>query len=478
MTVDVDGVFKSFRDPMGSVVIVGGRVFRFIHKPHEAAVHEFLAGDFFDRHSIAGDIPTTHVVTSSLGFLNEISNKYGSGLILEHQSIPFPIYPHEWTPAMLFDAGEFTLRLAEDALNNGLMLKDATPWNVLFSNGRPVFCDILSFEPWMERKIWNAYAQFQRTFTLPLYAHKRHAWPVHSIFIDKRDGLDPSLLISAIKGWRYWAPFELQTIILPSMLSRAFLIKGGRSESHSSITRNRRLADFVLRRSFYRLRKQLQAVRPHLNRNTQWSNYEDSLQHYTSEEHDAKSNFVRMSLLRAGSGRVLDIGSNAGEYSLMAAYQGNSVVSADFDVAALDKLYARAKLECLPITPVVFNIARPTPAIGWGNEEVSSFLVRAKGQFNVLMVLAVLHHLIVTERIPLEGIMKQLYDFGARFLIVEWVNPDDQRFKQISQTHGDLYCRLSVEAFEKVLEKNFSIMERLHLASKTRVLYLCERRGN
>jgi hypothetical protein len=464
---------SSFRDPTGRVLVNNNRVYRIIYNQYKLATLDFLDSYFFKSNCYKRKLPLTKVLTAEE---SQVINQDECELILEHQPIPFPIYPHECTPGMLFDGGQFTIDLAEDALKNELILKDATPWNVLFSEGRPVFCDILSFEPWSGSKIWNAYAQFQRTFILPLYAHQRLAWPIHSIFVTERDGLDPSILSYVIRGWRRWLPFEMQAIIFPAKLSQKPIGIVEKLKTYTPESGNRQLANFVLRRSFNRLRKQLESVRPQGKFRTQWSSYENDIDHYSTDEHQQKLDFVRDCLLRSGRGRVLDIGANSGEYSILAASQGNPVIAADFDVAALDKLYARIKLESLPITPVVFNIARPTPSVGWNNSEVDSFLSRAKGQFNVLMVLALLHHLLVTERIPLEYIINLLYDFQAPFLIIEWVSHDDQRFKQISNTHGDLYSHLTIEYFKLSLEKHFVILEQLQLAAKTRTLFLCQRR--
>lgn len=471
----------SFRDPAGSLVVIDGRVFRIIRKPHGQVVLGFIDSAFFRRRCAAGDFPITEVVREPPDRLKDFAESHRPECILEHRRIPFPVYPHEWPPSMLYEAGQLTLVLAEEALADGWMLKDATPWNVLYSDGHPVFCDVLSFEPRTSSGIWYAYAQFQRTFVLPLYACNRHAWPVHAIFLDCRDGLDPSALAPVVGGWRRWAPFELQTIILPARLSLRAAVQHEQMAAETSAkneTSNQQLADFVLRRSFRRLRKQLDAVRPRAERVSQWTNYENDLHHYSGEDHEIKSTFVRAALSRAGAGRVLDIGANTGEYSLMAAARGAPVVAADFDVAALDRLYERIKPGRLPITPMVLNIARPTPAVGWDNREVDSFLVRARGQFRMVMVLALLHHLIVTERVPLKFVIKLLFDLDAPFLLIEWVSPEDPRFRQIAKTHGDLYANLSDAVFERDLEAYFRIVERLPLASKTRTLYLCERRDS
>lgn len=60
------------------------------------------------------------------------------------------------------------------------------------------------------------------------------------------------------------------------------------------------------------------------------------------------------------------------------------------------------------------------------------------------MVLALLHHLLVTERAPLESVIQLLSDSAVSFLIIDWIGPADLRLQQIAKTHGDLYEHLSV----------------------------------
>ena len=54
------------------------------------------------------------------------------------------------------------------ALDHGLTLRDATPYNVQFVGTRPVFIDLGSFEPGADGGPWAAYTQFCRLFLYPL----------------------------------------------------------------------------------------------------------------------------------------------------------------------------------------------------------------------------------------------------------------------------------------------------------------------
>ena len=74
---------------------------------------------------------------------------------------------------MLHSAATLTLDLAEKLLEEGIGLKDATPFNLLFRGAKPVFVDWLSFEKrGPQDPIWLSKAQFIRTFCLPLLVNK------------------------------------------------------------------------------------------------------------------------------------------------------------------------------------------------------------------------------------------------------------------------------------------------------------------
>ena len=74
---------------------------------------------------------------------------------------------------------------------------------------------------------------------------------------------------------------------------------------------------------------------------------------------------------------------------MLAALAGARVVALDTDLAAIDQLWIRASKESRNILPLVVNIARPSPALGWENSESMSFLDRAEQRFDLVMMLAV-----------------------------------------------------------------------------------------
>src|SRR3989344_3844063 len=84
--------------------------------------------------------------------------------IIKPEIIPFISYPYEWSFSQLKDAALLTLKIQKAAIYFGMILKDASAYNIQFKNGRPIFIDTLSFEKYVEDSPWVAYRQFCQHF--------------------------------------------------------------------------------------------------------------------------------------------------------------------------------------------------------------------------------------------------------------------------------------------------------------------------
>ena len=69
---------------------------------------------------------------------------------------------------MLREAALLQLDLMLSALDDGLILKDASPYNVQWRGARPVFVDVGSFERLREGEPWAGYRQFCSLYLNPL----------------------------------------------------------------------------------------------------------------------------------------------------------------------------------------------------------------------------------------------------------------------------------------------------------------------
>ena len=91
--------------------------------------------------------------------------------------------------------------------------------------------------------------------------------------------------------------------------------------------------------------------------------------------------------------------------------------------AAIEALWRTAAEQGKAVTALVANIARPTPAAGWRNLEQLSLLDRLTGKFDLVLMLAVIHHLILREQVPLAHIGDLCASLTRRWLVLEWVPP-------------------------------------------------------
>jgi hypothetical protein len=123
---------------------------------------------------------------------------------------------------------------------------------------------------------------------------------------------------------------------------------------------------------------------------------------------------------------------------------------------------------------MVANIARPTPAAGWRNREQLSLMDRLMGKFDLVLMLAVIHHLILREQVPLGLIGDLCAKLTRRWLVLEWVPPTDPMYQEWLRGREDLYGNLSEEDLRHAFAPFFHILERKVLGNQ-RVLLLFER---
>ncbi len=468
----------SYRDPGGRLFSIEDRIFRLVGRACADDLNAFLASKTAERSFPSGRIVGTRTLTEDetrklleTAEVKQLYDETRGEIILEHDRVSFPNFPYEWPPEMLHAAGALTLELAASLLPEGLGLKDATPYNVLFQGPEPVFIDILSFE---KRKagdpVWLPYAQFSRTFLLPLLVSKYFGWSLDQLLTTRRDGLEPEEIYRAAGFFQKLLPPFLGLVTLPTWLA------AGKGSDDASIYQQKSLdnpekAKFILESMFKRLRRQLEKVAP-VRRKSTWSDYEETSSHYSSKDFEAKNSFVKESLAQFSLRTVLDVGCNTGHFSALAARQGTSVVAVDQDPVVVGEVWRRARKEKLDILPLVGNFSRPTPATGWRNQECPSFLDRARGVFEGVVMLAVLHHILVNERVPLEEVLELAAEMTTKILVIEFVAPDDRMFKRIVRGREHLFTDLNKERFEAVCQRRFQIVRSQRLAETSRWLYL------
>ena len=197
---------------------------------------------------------------------------------------------------------------------------------------------------------------------------------------------------------------------------------------------------------------------------------------YSQDYFPLKQAFVSEVMGEQRPRKVLDVGCNTGHFSVIAARGGARVVAIDYDPVVVGEVWRRANADNLDILPLVVNLARPTPSIGWRNAECRSFLERARGQFDAVFMLGVIHHLLVGERIPLSEIIALAAELTTDALVIEFVAPADPMFRRITRGRDHLFTKLTKELFEETCTRHFDLVRCERLDQTNRWLYLMKKK--
>ncbi len=474
----------SFRDPAGRLFHAGDRVLRVVLPGARSDLLAFLGSSAAQRMIAAGRLVRTVALDDSQQAalaqdpaLREMMDAAPGAALVEHERIAFPSYPYEWSPEMLHAAAVLTLDLAEELLQDGWGLKDATPFNILFRGPEPVFVDVLSIERRQPADpTWLPYAQFARTFLLPLLAAQRFGLMLGQVFLHDRDGLE------AEEVYRMCGPLERLLPPVFSLVSMPTWLARRADPDDTALYRRKLLPDaekarYILRALFRRLRRQLMRLEPAAGRASVWSDYL-STHSYSGENFAAKQTFVEEALREFPPAHVLDAGCNTGTFSRLAAESGAHVVAIDYDPVVVGEVWRMARAGSLNILPLTVNLARPSPATGWRNFESPAFLSRARGAFDAVLMLALVHHLLVTERVPLDEIVDLAAELTRDLLLVEFVAPEDPMFVRLLRGREDLHRDFHQARFEQAFRRRFEVLRSAQEPGSTRALYLMRRRAS
>jgi len=474
---------RSFRDPAGRLHFIGLQLIRQVYTEYASSFYRIVQSKFLVEQMASGNVVKTSTVEESDSVLKELNESNADGsrldtlgnLFLRHAVVPFVSYPSEWPNEMLQAAAELTLSLTERGLDYGIGLKDATPYNILFMGPKPVFVDVLSFE---ERDpfdpVWLAHAQFVRTFILPLLANARLKFPLAALFLSRRDGIEPSELYGMLGPIKKITPPFLAKVTLPVWLSRKAEKLG------SAIYRPQKVklasqATFILSMMFKGMHRDIRRTGRLNNKGkSNWSDYCLTCT-YDTKTFDIKNTFIKNFLSERRPTWVLDIGCNTGHFSRLAATYGAQVVAIDQDATVIGSLWHEAHKYSLDILPLVVDFARPTPALGWNNRETLSFLDRCRGIFDAVFMLALIHHLLVSDQIPLSKVLSLAAQITKRYLVIEYISPDDPQFKRLSRGRDALYNHLNIDYFESVVALSFKILHKCETHNHGRCLYVLEK---
>jgi hypothetical protein len=345
-----------------------------------------------------------------------------------------------------------------------MILKDATPYNIQFHKGRPVFIDTLSFDTYDPKQPWIAYRQFCQCFLFPLYMEHYLKTDIQKILSTYIDGIP--------------VDFVAKLLPLKSRLSLGVWLHVYLQHTAAATSKgaNKQTAAFS--------KKKLLDVISHLTNiiknfpanktyKTTWSNYyEDTIlsKEYLQEKEKIVREFCRQSNART----VLDLGANDGYFSKLFAAHNMQVIATDADNRCISRLYQEVKQNRIEnILPLILDIANPSPAIGFHNRERAAFHDRIKT--DLVAALALVHHLVIGKNISLPVLADYFNDIAPE-LIIEFVPKEDEKVKQMLSSRPDTFIDYDQVHFERYFSVWFDIVEQLPVPGTHRVLYKMQRK--
>jgi hypothetical protein len=451
----------SFRDPSGFVYTRDGTLYRQVNLGFRQQFEAFLASGLYDELTREGLLVPHVQVDLDLAASGE------AYAVLQPERVAFISYPYEWSFGQLQDAAILTLEIQERALAKGLTLRDSSAYNVQFQGGRPVFIDTLSFAPHEEGKPWDAYKQFCEHFLLPLTLMSTRDIRYSTLLRSYLDGI-PLDLGSRLLPRRTWA--SLGTLFHIHLHAWA---QGRYSASAvSSVAKGRSMS----RSALLTLVKNLGAAVRRLSwrpAGTEWADYTTDT-NYSESAARSKRQMVLDYLRRPGTNIVWDLGANTGEYSRAAREIASLVISFDVDPAAVERNYreVRGNREA-GILPLLLDLTNPSPAQGWAGEERLSLADR--GPADVLLALALVHHLAIGHNLPLDRIASYLSRLG-RELIIEFVPKSDSQVRRLLLSRPDIFPSYTKEGFEKAFAPYFITTATARVEDSERWLYSMQSR--
>jgi hypothetical protein len=450
---------SSFRDPSGFLFYKNDSIYRQINKFYKDDYQHLMASGLYNR-LVENQLLISHKEADIKGPVPDKAYK-----VIEPDRIPFISYPYEWCFSQLKDAALTTFKIEKIAMEYGMTLKDSSAYNIQFKNGKPVLIDTLSFKKYVKGETWIAYRQACQHFIAPLALMAFRDIRLNQLFRIYLDGV----------------PLDLASSLLPSSTSfKASLLSHihlhSRSQKHFADRKVDVSSHKISRLSFLALIDSLESTVKKMRwhpKGTEWADYYQDT-NYSLKAFEDKKEKIKKLLQETRTNKLWDLGANDGFFSRIASSEGIYTVSFDIDPAAVEKNYLRSiNNNETNILPLLLDLTNPSPSIGWENKERIS--LRERGPADTAFALALIHHLAISNNLPIGKIAEFLGSI-CRYLIIEFVPKDDSQIQRMLFTREDIFPDYTRKNFEKEFKKYFTIKQTVNIKDSKRSLYLMQKR--
>jgi len=450
---------SSFRDPSGFLFRHEGRLLRQVNARYARDYDLLNSSGLYDL-LVEKSLLVPHVEAPV-----DLARHGGAYKVIEPDLVPFVSYPYEWCFSQLKDAALATLRIQKLALKKGMILKDASAYNIQFHRGKPMLIDTLSFTAYNEGEPWVAYRQFCQHFLAPLALMALRDVRLSSLLRSNIDGV-PLDLASSLLPWR--------TRLVPGLLMHihAHASSQKKHEDSRKAARTAKVSRNALTGILDSLRGSIRKLqwRPG---GTEWGDYYNDT-NYSDESLQLKREMVGAQLDRTDATVVWDVGANNGYFSRVASERGLWTVASDIDPTAVEQNWQVCKQEKEQnLLPLLMDLTNPSPALGWAHRERMAFLER--GPADAVLALALIHHLAISNNVPLDR-LAEFFAAAGTWLIIEFVPKSDSQVQRLLATREDVFPDYHLEGFETVFSRLFEIVAKEPIPGSERTLFLLRQR--
>jgi hypothetical protein len=459
--------YISYKDTAARVVLEEGVYYRYIFNEYKKEYDAFMQSGLYEALKAKGYL----ISHEELNYEGNDATVYK--LLLPEQ-IHFQSYPFCWSYTQWRKAIITYLEINKIALSYGMILKDATPFNFFFKEGRAVLLDTSSFEFFKEGTPWLAYKQFCAEFLSPiaLMHYNGQIWsgmvkanlkglPLN--FVSKQLPIKSWFNLTCLLHIHMHAKYANTEVTVQQENTR-------KSKVQEGFTKEKLLSlvDMILST----VKKWKQAY----NVNKQWQGY---------YEHDIESpiylnqkeEIIKKWLSDAKPKTVIDLGANTGRFSFLAAKEVEQVIALESDyncVDAIENTINKGRLK--NITVMQMDLAETTPNFGALEKEYRSIFQRLSNSHlspSLVMGLAIVHHLHITNFLSFAHIAELFARFNSKYLIVEFVPIEDSKVQLLIKNKQKDFSSYTQENFTAALLKYFKLIEVKKIqGSKRELLFL------
>jgi hypothetical protein len=447
---------SSYRDPSGFIFKKNGVLYRQVNTTFKEHFDHFIQSGWYDQLVKKGLLIRHENIEENL------TGSPGYYKTIRPERIEFISYPYEWSFDMLKDAALLTLQLVKEGLQYGIILKDATPYNIQWHKGKFIFMDTLSFEKYAELP-WIAYRQFCESFLGPLLIMHYSKKQLPQLMLAWPDGIPITTIQSLLPARSRFSLHTYLHIHLHAKISQKKTNAEGKTGSLSKQKLLNLIGSLEILINKLKVPAQKSTWSEYYDEAIQRNDYLDQkkkiIKDWTDEMQDIKS--------------AADLGANEGEFSNLLTEKNIYTIAADLDPYCINRLYCKIKdTGEKNIQPLVIDLSNPTPATGVNNEERNSFIHRVN--VDLVLALALVHHLAIGKNIPFEMIA-DLFRRTGKKLIIEFVPKEDDKIKLMLQQKKDIYTGYNEPGFVKAFEKYFTVADKKIIPGSGRILYLMKR---